>query len=250
MPVTEQLYLTTRPAWRAWLRKNGRTSPGVWFIFCKKGSGKPSLPYEDAIGEALCFGWIDSTVRKLDPDRYCLQFTPRKDPTNWSEPNRRRLRELLAAKRVTKAGLAAVAPAVLAVLSAPAVDSRRGGVAPPAELPIDLAVALAADPVARANFERFPPSARQQFAQWVASARRDDTRRRRVTETVRLVGQKLRLWDGGRMRRTDAAATQAGAVGDAGGAKKSPTRSRKPGSRSPASISSPSRSTRPGASAV
>src|SRR6267143_4984756 len=101
------LRVRSRPQWRAWLQKHHASSPGVWFVFSKVHTGEKSLPYEDTVREALCFGWIDSLVKRLDDDRYALKVTPRKPTSKWSDINRKRWVELKMAGLLTSAGLAA-----------------------------------------------------------------------------------------------------------------------------------------------
>src|SRR5882762_7247869 len=101
------LRVRSRPQWRAWLEKHHASSPGVWFVFYKAHTGVKSLPYEDTVREALCFGWIDSLVKRLDADRYALKITPRRPTSKWSDINRRRWTELKTAGLLTPAGLAA-----------------------------------------------------------------------------------------------------------------------------------------------
>src|SRR5947208_16737603 len=102
------LYVTNREGWRAWLETHHATAPEVWLIIYKKQTGQASIGYEEAVEEALCFGWIDSQARTLDAERYAQKFSPRKNGSNWSESNRRRVRRLIAAGRMTPAGLAKV----------------------------------------------------------------------------------------------------------------------------------------------
>src|SRR5439155_13773988 len=90
------LRATSRRQWRAWLTKHHTSSPGVWLVFYKAHTGVKSIPYEDTVREALCFGWIDSLIRRLDADRYALKVTPRRPTSKWSDPNRKRWVELKA----------------------------------------------------------------------------------------------------------------------------------------------------------
>src|SRR6266480_1298649 len=101
------LRVRTRPQWRAWLEKHHASSSGVWFVFYKAHTGVKSLPYEDFVREALCFGWIDSLVKRLDDDRYAIKVTPRKPTSKWSDINRKRWSELKAAGLLAAPGLAA-----------------------------------------------------------------------------------------------------------------------------------------------
>ncbi len=103
--VTESIYLENRQQWREWLRKHNARKQGIWLIYFKKHTGKPSIPYNDAVEEALCYGWIDSTVRRIDEERYMQQFTPRNFKSNWSVPNVRRVEKLIRQRKMTKKGM-------------------------------------------------------------------------------------------------------------------------------------------------
>ena len=96
----------TRERWRRWLAKNHASESEVWLIFHKKHTGKPSVAYKDALDEALCYGWIDSLIKRIDDDRYARKFTPRKAESNWSSINIKRYNELKAAKKLAAPGLA------------------------------------------------------------------------------------------------------------------------------------------------
>src|SRR5512139_670051 len=102
----KQVHFSNRREWREWLTQNHeREEEGIWLVFCREGSGKPSLRYEDSVEEALCFGWIDSIIKHLDEVRYCRKFTPRKDASRWSLANRTRAERLIRQGRMTKFGL-------------------------------------------------------------------------------------------------------------------------------------------------
>ncbi len=101
----KRLYIKTRTEWRKWLTKNHNKVEEVWLIFYKKGTGKPSIEYETAVEEALCFGWIDSLVNKIDKQRYARKFTPRKNNSVWSESNKKRVRKVIKEGRMTEYGL-------------------------------------------------------------------------------------------------------------------------------------------------
>jgi uncharacterized protein YdeI (YjbR/CyaY-like superfamily) len=104
-PLT-MLYVTTRDEWRAWLAEHHDTEKEVWLVSYKKHTGRPQIPYDDAVEEALCFGWIDSLVKTIDDERFAQKFTPRKEKSNWSESNKGRVRKLVREGRMTEAGLA------------------------------------------------------------------------------------------------------------------------------------------------
>jgi uncharacterized protein YdeI (YjbR/CyaY-like superfamily) len=176
----------TRDAWRAWLAANHAISTGVWLVINKKGSGRPVLAYDDLVAEALCFGWVDSVPNKLDETRYRLMVTPRKPGSVWSAANKTRIARLLEAGLMAPAGLAALA-AAKADGSWDALAASDALVPPP-----DLAAALAASPVALATFEAFSASSRKNILQYVLSAKRPETRARRIAETVALAAEGLR----------------------------------------------------------
>src|SRR4051812_9186811 len=104
----EQVYVKSRPAWRRWLAKNGARSPGIWLIYDKKSNKPDRLAYADAVEEALCYGWIDSTLRALDETRYMQLFTPRKPKSSWSKLNKTRVARLIEEGLIAPPGLAAI----------------------------------------------------------------------------------------------------------------------------------------------
>ena len=177
----------SRAAWRRWLEQHHADRSEVWVVFYKRGTGRPTLSYDDAVEEALCFGWIDGVKRSLDAERYTHRFTPRKADSRWSETNRRRVEKLVAAGRMTPAGARLIAAA------------KRNGTwnyeRPQLELsmPDDLATALVASPQARAFFDSLAPSYQRQFLGWIHIAKRSETRARRIRESVELLarGEKL-----------------------------------------------------------
>jgi uncharacterized protein YdeI (YjbR/CyaY-like superfamily) len=164
-----------RATWRAWLEANHATARGVWLVTWRPRSGRVGLDYEAAVEEALCFGWVDSTGGRVDDERTRLYFAPRKPRSAWAATNKARVERLIAAGRMTPAGLAAIERA-RANGSWTVLDAVER-----LEIPGDLAAALEARPPAAANFAAFPPSARKMLLGWAAVARRPETRARRVT---------------------------------------------------------------------
>ncbi|MAG35393.1 MAG: hypothetical protein CL878_03985 [Dehalococcoidia bacterium] len=108
MEVGRTLYITDRDQWRSWLADHHDREKEIWLIYYKKGSGQPRIPYNDAVEEALCYGWIDSIVKGIDEERYTQRFTPRRPKSNLSEMNKVRVRRLIVEERMTEAGLAAI----------------------------------------------------------------------------------------------------------------------------------------------
>src|ERR1700741_2790716 len=113
MDLSKTLYVTGRDEWRAWLAKHYQSETEVWLIYYKKQSGQPRIPYDHAVEEALCFGWIDSIVKRIDDQKFGQKFTPRRDCTQWSALNKQRVRKLIREGRMTEVGLAKIDLAVL-----------------------------------------------------------------------------------------------------------------------------------------
>jgi uncharacterized protein YdeI (YjbR/CyaY-like superfamily) len=180
----------TRSAWRAWLAAHHGRAEGVWLITYKKAAGKPRIEYGDAVEEALCFGWIDSKPGKLDEERTKLWFAPRKTGSGWSRPNKERIERLFAAGQMQPAGIAKI-EAAKADGSWLALDAVEDLVIDP-----DLAAALRSYPQAAQNFEAFPRSAKRGILEWIALAKRPETRAARVAETARLAqdNQRANQW--------------------------------------------------------
>lgn len=176
----------SRAAWRAWLQKHHTRANGLWLITYKIATGKPRVAYEDAVEEALCFGWIDSKTGKLDDERSMLWFAPRKPKTGWSRPNKLRVERLIADGRMTPAGLAKV-NAAKKDGSWSALDGVEA-----LEIPPDLRKALAAHAQAAANFEAFSRSIKRGILEWILNAKKSETRARRIDETARLASQNVR----------------------------------------------------------
>jgi uncharacterized protein YdeI (YjbR/CyaY-like superfamily) len=151
----QQVYEPDRAAWRRWLAKEHGRSPGIWLVFDKKSSRSDRLAYGDAVEEALCFGWIDSVVRRLDDARYVQLFTPRKAKSTWSRSNKMRVERLLAEGLMAAAGLASIELAK-ANGSWESLDAVEAFV-----MPEDLATALAAVPGAAEKFAAFAAAARE-----------------------------------------------------------------------------------------
>jgi uncharacterized protein YdeI (YjbR/CyaY-like superfamily) len=175
----EQVYVADRAAWRRWLDANHARSPGIWLVFDRKSSRPERLAYGDAVEEALCFGWIDSLVNKLDDTRYVQLFTPRKPKSTWSRSNKIRVERLLAEGLMAPAGLASIELAK-ANGSWSSLDAVEALV-----MPDDLAAALAAIPGAAEKFAAFSPSARKAYLHWISQAVRAETRAHRVAEVAR-----------------------------------------------------------------
>jgi uncharacterized protein YdeI (YjbR/CyaY-like superfamily) len=163
-----------RDAWRRWLEANHATATGAWMVTWRPVTGRPTLDYEAAVEEALCFGWVDSTGGRVDDERGKLYFAPRKARSPWSASNKRRVARLIADGRMRPAGLAVIDQAK-ANGYWEILDSVER-----LEVPPDLAAALDAQPPATATFGAFPASVRKQHLAWVALAGKPETRAGRI----------------------------------------------------------------------
>ena len=174
----------SRAQWRAWLAKHHSSSPGIWLVFHKRHTGVKSIPHEDAVREALCFGSIDSLIKRLDDDRYALKVMSRQPTSKWSPLNRRRWTELKAAGLLAPAGLAA-AP----------TENTYGPKPTIPDLPIYMAKAIKANPRAWTFFRELPGRERRNFVVWIHTVKRPETRERRLRKSVDLlaVGKRLGL---------------------------------------------------------
>jgi uncharacterized protein YdeI (YjbR/CyaY-like superfamily) len=183
----QELHFTTAAEWRAWLAEHHTQPNGVWLVQYKPRTGKPAIAYEDAICEALCFGWVDSTYRRIDDERGALWWSPRRKGSLWASTNKARVARLEADGRMTDAGRAAVERAQ-ADGSWTTLEPVEGLV-----VPDDLRAALDARGGASARWDALSPTARREFLLWIVTAKRPATRAQRVDVTAELVADGRRL---------------------------------------------------------
>jgi uncharacterized protein YdeI (YjbR/CyaY-like superfamily) len=172
--------------WRTWLQKNHRKEQAVWLIIYRKTSATPSVYYPEAVDEALCFGWIDSKPNKRDHESYYLYFSPRKPKSKWSKVNKIKVEQLFKAGKIALAGQAAID---LAKKNGTwyALDKVEN-----LEIPDDFKKKLSANKSASQFWDAFPPSAKKGILQWIESAKRDETRKKRIEETVKHAALNVR----------------------------------------------------------
>lgn len=163
-----------RGEWREWLSHHHASVAEVWLVFPKRATGRTTLTYDDAVEEALCYGWIDSLIRRLDDERYARKFTPRKLDSRWSTINRRRYESLLERGLLEPPGLA----------RPPTERSGDSPVPPGSGVPEYIEQAIRGDPAAWETFQGLAPSYRRQYLAWIDSARRPETREKRLREAI------------------------------------------------------------------
>jgi uncharacterized protein YdeI (YjbR/CyaY-like superfamily) len=168
----------SREEWRNWLESNGQTEKGVWLIHYKLGTGKPSLTYEEAVREAICFGWIDGIKKRVDDERYAQKYSPRTADTRWSETNLNRVKDLISEGRMMPAGYEKLGQKNHE-LDQPDVQPARQFVDPP-----ELLEAIHRNLQAWQNYQNLPHSVRRNYLRWVASAKKDETVQRRLAEVI------------------------------------------------------------------
>jgi uncharacterized protein YdeI (YjbR/CyaY-like superfamily) len=178
MNITQTLYVSNRAEWRDWLEEHYRTEREIWLVYYKKRSGKPRISYSDAVEEALSFGWIDSTAKKLDEERFAQRFTPRNPKSGYSQANRERLRKLIAQGKVKED--------VLAALCELPDDSL--------EIPPDILRALQENQTAWDNFRKFPDAYRRIRIAYIEGARkRPEEFKKRLNNFLRMTEKNKRF---------------------------------------------------------
>lgn len=184
----KRLSFRNRAAWRRWLKKNHQTESELWLVYFKRHTGERCVSYDESVEEALCFGWIDSILKKLDEETYARKFTPRRENSVWSELNRERARRMVAARRMTPAGM----KKITFPLTGPVGRAKRG----PKTEPVfsdGLFGMLRAHKKAWIEFNTLPPSQRRNCVGWVMSAKREETRVRRMRELIDTLARGERI---------------------------------------------------------
>jgi uncharacterized protein YdeI (YjbR/CyaY-like superfamily) len=178
-----RIYAADRAVWRSWLETHGETSAAVWLVYYKKGSGQPSITWSEAVEEALCFGWIDSKAKPIDDLRYMQYFSPRKPKSAWSGINKASVERLVADGLMREPGSRAVETAKTNG-SWTALDDIEA-----LNIPDDLAAAFAATPGTRDRFDLLSRTNRRIILQRIATAKRPDTRARRIAAAVEAIAE-------------------------------------------------------------
>jgi uncharacterized protein YdeI (YjbR/CyaY-like superfamily) len=184
----KQLYIPNRARWREWLKKNHDKEHGIWLIYYKKHTGKPSIPYNDAVEEALCYGWIDSTVKRIDEERYQQKFSPRKLKSEWSDSNIGRVKQLIQQGLMTKAGLDKFSPELLERKKTPPKEMTKKEII----VPLFIKKAMRAEKVWE-RFYKLAPSHQRNYTGWITAAKKEETRLRRLEEAIKRLKKNQKL---------------------------------------------------------
>lgn len=181
----DKIYFSELKNWHDWLQEYHNSCQEIWLIFYKKHTGKTSLKYEEAVEEALCFGWIDSLIKKLDEECYARKFTPRTDISKWSDLNIKRLNKLIKEGRMRPEGLAKITPEILS-----GKPQQRS-----AELTVPeyITLKLKEFPEANQNFSILPPSHKKRYIGWIDAAKKMETKQRRLQEAIEMLLKNERL---------------------------------------------------------
>ena len=181
--MDKTLVVVDREQWRRWLEENHALEREVWLIFYKKHTGQPSIPYDDAVEEALCFGWIDSIIKRIDEDRFARKFTVRTNPDKWSELNVKRAKHMIGAGQMTPAGLNMIPQGILDGTIKPETPVKKRE----APMPDELQHILDQHPQAHEHFSNLPPSQQKNYKLWIAAAKKPETRQKRAAEALQLL---------------------------------------------------------------
>jgi uncharacterized protein YdeI (YjbR/CyaY-like superfamily) len=189
MKTKNTLHITNRKDWREWLKANRDREKEIWLIYYKKHTGKQRISYDDAVEEAICFGWIDSIVKRIDDEKYMQKFTPRKKGSNWSDSNRKRVRKMIDEGCMTRAGLATLPDTLDIGVHQARTKQKKGR----PTVPDDLMAALKANELTWKNFDAFPDGYKRLCIAWISDAKKKETRERRLEEVVMLAAQNRRI---------------------------------------------------------
>ena len=182
----DAFHARSRAEWRRWLSENFESEQSVWLIIYHKGSGAESVYYEEAVEEAICFGWIDSIAHKRDENSKYQFFAQRKPKSNWSRLNRQRAEKMIAQGLMTESGQKFIDLAKQTGTWEALVDVQNSVIPP------DLQQLLDQNPKALHHFLAFPPSSKRIILEWILNAKKDETRKKRIEETVRLAAENIK----------------------------------------------------------
>lgn len=182
--MIEEIHFKNKESFRKWLEKNHDKSNGIWMLYFKKHTKKPTIEYSDALDEALCFGWIDSIVKRIDDEQYVRKFTPRKNIKNWSEVNKVKIMRLIQQERMTIFGLQKIESYQKTgeiKWDDNEIKIDYGDIKNAPKFIIDF---LKENPSALQNFKKLAPSYRRDYTRWIIDAKREKTRTNRLNKLI------------------------------------------------------------------
>jgi uncharacterized protein YdeI (YjbR/CyaY-like superfamily) len=194
MKDLEQIFFDNRNSFREWLEKNHKKSSGIWMIFYKKHTNVAGINYNEALEEALCFGWIDSIIKKADNDRYLRKFTPRLNTHNWSDVNKKLVLSLMEQGKMTEAGLEKIENyPETKTFNWNVKKEKKEPERTKFQIPEFILKALARNEPALENFNNLTQSYKLQYIRWITYAKRNETIRKRLTESITLLKENRKL---------------------------------------------------------
>lgn len=185
--ITKTLEVANASEWRDWLERNQNKEDEIWLIHYKKHSGKCGFTYDEAVEEALCFGWIDGIMKRIDGEKHTIRYTPRRKRSIWSELNKKRVKKLIDQGRMTDSGLIKIKEAKKNGMWAKSITRDEVK-----NIPEDLLYAFQKDKKAFQNFNKLSPSQKKQFVFWLKDAKREETRKRRIEKTVKMMKENIK----------------------------------------------------------
>ena len=186
--MNKEILFKNRDEWRSWLESNHLNEKQVWLIYFKKHIMKNSVTQPDAVEEALCYGWIDSIVKRIDEEKYMQKFTPRNEKSNWSDINKKRVALLIKNGKMTEAGIIKVRAA-----KKNGFWNKIYNYSNIKNIPLELEIALSKNEIAHSNFNQLAASHKKHYIYWIATAKKEETRIRRTLKAIQLLERNEKL---------------------------------------------------------
>lgn len=183
--IKNSIYFRKISEWDQWLEKNHNTETEIWLVLYKKSTGKPTLNYNETVETALCFGWIDSIVKKIDEERYAQKYTPRKNYKKWSETNVIRIQKLISENRIRDFELKKIPQSILG--NEYFIEKKTSA------LSRDLEKLLESNKLAFSNFQKLPSSHKKTYINWVMNAKKEETRFKRIAQAIEMLEKNQKL---------------------------------------------------------
>ena len=182
MEIGETLYIINREDWRKWLEENSTKKKEIWLIYYKKHTKNPTIPYDDAVEEALCFGWIDSTVKRIDNEKYAQRYTPRNHNSVWSPYNINRVKKMIKEGKMTKNGLIKYEYGIRHNLQVPTTKETLN-------IPVELKKILKENDEINKKFQQLSKSKKIMYSHWIKSAKKKETKIRRIKKLKEMLNE-------------------------------------------------------------